>query len=488
LENNINSDVNVNINNVDIRWNLKDGSLSFLDISSTLFWNDPSLLNMFHPLVKEIGKEMFCLQVAYSSSLGTDLDYNAMVTQLGDTFEEGFLNWGKAVSAAGWGSFEVASIDFEKYRAKVIVHNPWELLMQKSLHKDEQWGCPFLQGKIIGIFNNAFKNTCWASEKCYHDKDNIRVEFDIFLHNITIKKEISNLRAKIEKAEILNLERIIKEKIKERDELLRKEEIQLAINENLEKRVKEEIEKNRKKEQHLQVQTRMAQMGEMISMIAHQWRQPLGAISSSSANLQVKLDLQAFDFETREGVQEASEYFISSLKDIDRYVQSLTNTIDDFRNFYKPNRKKVSTSLKKIVFKALGIIKSSLQSDNVKIIEQYNDYENIELHDSEMMQVILNILKNAQDNFKEKQIKNPKITIKTYDRSISISDNGGGIPKHIINRIFEPYFSTKESKNGTGLGLYMSKMIVEDHHNGKLLVKNKNDGVCFSIDLSSNSK
>ena len=98
-----NDKVQVTVNGIDIDWNLKTGEMSFLGIASTLFWNDPSLLNMFKPLVKELGKEMFNLQVAHSSSLGTEEDYNNMVTQFGNTFEEGFLNWGKAVSGAGWG-------------------------------------------------------------------------------------------------------------------------------------------------------------------------------------------------------------------------------------------------------------------------------------------------------------------------------------------------------------------------------------------------
>ena len=100
-----------------------------------------------------------------------------------------------------------------------------------------------------------------------------------------------------------------------------------------------------------------------------------------------------------------------------------------------------------------------------------------------MMQVIINILKNAQDNFKEKEIKNPYIKISTEHRSIRICDNGGGIPKPILNKIFDPYFSTKNEKNGTGLGLYMSKIIVEDHHKGNLHVSNTKDGVCFKIEF-----
>ena len=104
------------------------------------------------------------------------------------------------------------------------------------------------------------------------------------------------------------------------------------------------------------------------------------------------------------------------------------------------------------------------------------------------MQVLLNIFKNAQDNFIEKEIAKPILIIEVHDTSISITDNGRGIPEHIIEKIFDPYFSTKDEKNGTGLGLYMSKIIVEDHHNGKLQVFNVDDGVCFRVDLDSNKE
>jgi PAS domain S-box-containing protein len=196
-------------------------------------------------------------------------------------------------------------------------------------------------------------------------------------------------------------------------------------------------------------QSRLAQMGEMISMIAHQWRQPLGAISTTAGSIELKIDLQTFDLETKEGRDKQNLYFKERLKKIRGFVEILTTTIDDFRSFYN-----------------------------------YNSHEEMEMHDSEMMQVILNIFKNAQDNFKEKQIKNPIITITTFEKTLSICDNGSGIPNEIIEKIFDPYFSTKSEKNGTGLGLYMSKIIIEEHHKGTLDAINVDDGVCFKINLT----
>ena len=234
-------------------------------------------------------------------------------------------------------------------------------------------------------------------------------------------------------------------------------------------------------------------MGEMISMIAHQWRQPLAAISSTSIGLLIKLDLKSFDLKAQEGRDAYEKYFADKLRNINGYVHNLTTTIDDFRDFYKPNKEPVTMRLEDVIVKSLSIIEETLENDNIEIKKEYNSNELIRLYDNEMMQVILNILKNASDNFKEKQIKDPYIKISTEHRKISICDNGGGISRDIKEKIFDPYFSTKSEKNGTGLGLYMSKTIVENHHNGILNIKNilksgKVTGVCFTIEFPINGK
>ena len=250
----------------------------------------------------------------------------------------------------------------------------------------------------------------------------------------------------------------------------------------------EDITEKRENEKQLMLHTKQAQMGEMISMIAHQWRQPLGAIASTSIDMQLQSELESFDFGEKEEAQKYEAYINNSLKDIDSFVKNLTTTIDDFRNFYKQDKKTVTVKLEDVILKSLNIIKASLTNDNIKIIEEYNSKQKIELYDSEIMQVILNILKNSEDNFNDREIKNPYIKITTEKNTISICDNGGGIQEDIIEKIFDPYFSTKKEKNGTGLGLYMSKIIVKDHHNGKIIVENIQDtngviGVCFRIEF-----
>jgi PAS domain S-box-containing protein len=249
----------------------------------------------------------------------------------------------------------------------------------------------------------------------------------------------------------------------------------------------------RKKQEELMFQqSRMAQMGEMISMIAHQWRQPLGAISSTSIDLSLQIEFENFDLKEEEGRERCQAYFANGLKEIDGFVKNLTSTIDDFRNFYKPNKEADLAGLYEPINKALGIIRASFASDGIELVESCESHSKVKLYNNEIMQVILNILKNAQDNFKEKPIDNPKIFISSKDEGdevvLEISDNGGGIPEDILPKIFDPYFSTKDEKNGTGLGLYMSKTIVEEHHDGRLEARNEGDGVLFTIRLSKELK
>lgn len=249
------------------------------------------------------------------------------------------------------------------------------------------------------------------------------------------------------------------------------------LNTSLEKRVQDEVKKNREKDQYIMQQSRLVQMGEMISMIAHQWRQPLNAISATAIAISIKAEMKMLDSETAK----------ESATKISDYAQHLSTTIDDFRDFFKPNKKQVTTSLNAIVESTLLIVKSSIISKNIELKLELHSKEEFLTFKSELTQVLLNILQNAQDALIETKVSKPFIKIKTYKENehyrIEVSDNGGGINQDIIGKIFDPYFSTKEKKNGTGLGLYMSKQIVEEHCAGKLLVENEADGVVFKIVL-----
>ncbi|MGD9970129.1 MAG: diguanylate cyclase [Sulfuricurvum sp.] len=191
-----NSEIHIELNNASIQWDLEKGNLTFFGMDSALFWTDPSLSNMLAPIVEEVGIDLFRLLVAHSSSLGTEADYHAMISTLATNFQDGFLAWGKAVSVAGWGSFEIREYNPTDRQSVVIVKNPWELSTQKNLPPEKRWGAPFLQGKLIGIFTHAFKVPCWASDTCYFDTETPYVEISIFQSAVTIMDELKTLRHK----------------------------------------------------------------------------------------------------------------------------------------------------------------------------------------------------------------------------------------------------------------------------------------------------
>lgn len=233
-------------------------------------------------------------------------------------------------------------------------------------------------------------------------------------------------------------------------------------------------------------QSRMAQMGELISMIAHQWKQPLGIITSTASILQMKLTLNKFDLSHEEGQKECVTFFDSNLQQINELVHNLSMIMDDFRNFYNPNKQSSSVLIESPASKALYIIRASLRSDGIEVVEHYNSQKMVTMYENEVIQVILNVLKNAQDNFREQHIPNPTITISTHSTEngtvMEICNNGGRIPEEIIGKIFDPYFSTKSEK-GTGLGLHMSKQIIETNHHGKFYAENRENSICFIIEL-----
>jgi len=239
--------------------------------------------------------------------------------------------------------------------------------------------------------------------------------------------------------------------------------------------IQEDVTQQRIKEKLFMMQTRQAQMGEMLSMIAHQWRQPLASISVISATL--TLDIMMDDYK--------KEFFQERLETISSLSQYLSSTIDDFRGFFKEDKELKSTSLLEIVHSALRIIGSALESRGIEIEERIDDTIILETYPNEVVQVLLNLFKNAEDAFEENKTKDPKISIGGYTIDdtayLNIQDNGGGIPADIIDKVFDPYFSTKTKKDGTGLGLYMSKTIIEEHCGGKINLKNRADGACFEL-------
>jgi PAS domain S-box-containing protein len=250
--------------------------------------------------------------------------------------------------------------------------------------------------------------------------------------------------------------------------------LDITESEELQEKVREEEEKNRTTRELMQQQSRLAQMGEMISMIAHQWRQPLTAITATTTTLH---------FKARHGNLE-QENVITLANRINELAQHLSATINDFRNFFKTNNHKQQTDFDRILQSVLNIINSTLAGNHILLnIVQKGELSTLFTYENELKQVILNLIKNAEDALLEKSVPDPKITIEIDGNTFIVKDNAGGIPEDILPRIFDPYFSTKVKKDGTGLGLYMSKIIVEEHCKGKLLVENDVEGAVFTIVL-----
>lgn len=233
----------------------------------------------------------------------------------------------------------------------------------------------------------------------------------------------------------------------------------------------------KEKENILLHQSKHAAMGEMISIIAHQWRQPLAFISSIVTRLKLKNNKNQID----------KDFLNNKLNEMNDYIQYMSVTIDDFRNFFTQDKKRVYISLIEIAKIVKKMLEESFIINNIKIEVEEENLSKIHTFKNDIIQVLLNILNNSKDAFFDKNIENKliKISFKETEEKqyIFIEDNAQGIDENIINNIFTAYFSTKNEKNGTGLGLYICKIIIEKKFNGTILVENKNSGVLFTIIL-----
>lgn len=238
--------------------------------------------------------------------------------------------------------------------------------------------------------------------------------------------------------------------------------------------IQDDITERNMKDRAFLMQTRQAQMGEMLSMIAHQWRQPLSIMSALMSRQKINIMLDRFSIDD----------ITKSFDEMETQIQHLSRTITDFKDFFKPDKQALKTKSSTIVSKTLELIEHTLMNKNIGVITDYrNDYE-YDTYENELIQVMLNLIKNAQDAFDERKIENGVIHIDTDQIDahiiIHVEDNAGGISPEIINTLFSPYTSTKK-ENGTGLGLYMSKTIIEEHCHGTIHAENTADGVRFVI-------
>lgn len=251
-----------------------------------------------------------------------------------------------------------------------------------------------------------------------------------------------------------------------------------SLYDTMQSKIEEGIAKNKETQKMMIYQSRLAAMGEMISMIAHQWRQPVNTIALLANNLYFDLELNTLNEATVKN---------AVLKTLD-LTQELSKTIDDFRNFFKPDKELVEADLNAMLDDAAAVIGKAIEYGNIALIRPENIEIRMMTYSRELVQVLINILKNAKDAFAEHTSNHSKVIKIEVEENpegvvIQICDNAGGITEEIMERIFDPYFTTKEEMNGTGLGLYMSKIIIEKHLKGVLSAFNLDDGACFRIEL-----
>ena len=240
--------------------------------------------------------------------------------------------------------------------------------------------------------------------------------------------------------------------------------------------IEKQIAKRLENEYMLMQHSKLATMGEMIGHIAHQWRQPLAELAGVFMNMD-----SAYEFDELD-----KDYFKDKIKNGNQLVKYMSHTIEDFRNFFVPNHEKQKFELSTYIQSSINIIEATLTYHHIKLnMIAPKEPIFITAYPSEFSQVILNLLDNAKDILLEREIVNPQITIETKIVNelvqVSVQDNAGGIDEKIIDKIFDIYFSTKIEKGGSGLGLYMSKLIMESKKMGKIKVSNNSTGARFTI-------
>jgi len=359
---------------------------------------------------------------------------------------------------------------FEEYKRNVILneekyhllfhHSNDAFLISEIVHENK--------AKIISCNKTAIKVTKYNQDDLYK-KDLFDLFFDLNLPQILKEKYFfGTVQMRTKENDIKTIELNIAIYTNNNKKLL------FASLRDITERTLLKIEKA-KQEKILIQKSKMASMGEMIANIAHQWRQPLSQISG------LFLDIEsAYTFKELN-----KKYLNERVDEANDLLEYMSKTIDDFRNFFNPNSKKEDFLIKEAVLNACNIVKSMLEVNNIKLTVNIDDDHKINGYKNEYSQAIMNIITNAKDILIERDINNPYIKIyleKNEKISLCIEDNANGINEDIIEKIFDPYFTTKFDY-GTGIGLYMTQLIIEEKMNGTITVINENQGAKFSITI-----
>lgn len=446
------------INRMPMEWDLESGRFWCVNIPAAMFWLDPSLRRMLEPLRDEVGGDLYDLLVAHYSSMGTDQDYHSMVTELAGTFEEGFLAWGRAVSAAGWGRVDLPECDCGRCHAKVIVHNPWELEMLGEA--GASWSCPFLQGKIIGIFSYAFGTTCWADMKVVdRRKGASRVEFLVHPSDRTIQKELGKLR-----------------------EMRRQErELELAAE------VQRKTEELRQIELQMQRVEKLKCLGLLAGGIAHDFNNILTSILGNASLAQDGVPADTDPYTCLRQIEIAA-----------RRAADLCHKMLAYAGGAGMVRHPTDLS---VVVKDIAVILQASISKKIQVeLDLAPDLPMVEADPAQLQQVVMNLLLNASEAIGE---QSGTIWIRTTSREcgrgdlsdsyidenlepghyvvLEIRDSGCGMSQETRARLFDPFYTTKFK--GRGLGLAAVLGIVRSHKGAIQIHSEQGHGAEFRVML-----
>jgi len=364
----------------------------------------------------------------------------------------------------GWISIGFSLEKHKEHMKQTYLHNLYLLLVTLSISLIFSFILARWLVKPIVSLNEAIKQVSLGNYEAEvrvtsHDEvGELAKSFNGMVETI----QASNQRMNLYSEELEN-------RVKERTQEL------YILNKELDDRVKTEVYKRAEQEQMLIQQSRFAAMGEMIGNIAHQWRQPLNALGLLLQNIENAYEMNILD----------EAYVRRVVEKGNRLTQGMSQTIDDFRNFFKPNKKYEFFSISESLYNTMDLLKSSLENNAVTVNLDVDESISIKGFASEFSQVLLNIVNNARDVLIEKVVEDRKLSIRVFrdkeNAYVEVEDNAGGISEKIFEKIFDPYFTTKDEGKGTGIGLYMSKTIIENSMKGLLKVTNSDRGAKFTI-------
>ncbi|MGE4396892.1 MAG: PAS domain S-box protein [Sulfurimonas sp.] len=333
----------------------------------------------------------------------------------------------------------------------------WETIKNKNIYKDtvknlaKDGTAFYVNTTIIPILDES-----------QNIAEYIAIRYDVtkemLLREELIKKE----------AEYEELNRSLEKRVEEQTRELKE------LNQTLEERVQEEIAKNEEKQRMMFWQSRHASLGQMLANIAHQWRQPLTELSLAMFNIKKALQ--------NSNEEDVNKFYLESK----HIIQNMSQTIDDFTNFFSPDKEKYYFNISESIKESLVLLENMINDEMITIKTDFEDIEVLGIT-NELTQVIINLINNSKDAFIHNSILLREIVITTKKENsfavIEVQDNAGGIAKENLEKIFEPYFTTKHKSRGTGLGLFMSRMICEQGLGGTLDVKSKKNTTTFSIKI-----